>query len=133
MVSRCTPMRKAREEIIMMNRVLSLSAAVALLLFVGLAVAADKSDKPDDNTHSGLVASVADGKLTMTDKDGKNEHTHTVAKDAKITCNGKECKLDELKKGSIVVVTTGKEGDSTVAVKIEATLASAKDKEVKDK
>jgi hypothetical protein len=112
----------------MMNRVLSLSAAVALLVFVGLAVAADKSDKPDDNTHTGLVASVADGKLTMTDKDGKNEHTHAVAKDAKITCNGKECKLEDLKKGAVIVVTTGKEGDSTVAVKIQATLPSDKDK-----
>ena len=116
-----------------MNRVLSLSAAVALLVFVGMAVAAEKVEKADDNTHSGLVASVADGKLTMTDKDGKNEHTHAVAKDAKITCNGKECKLDELKKGSTVIVTTGKEDGTTVAVKIEATLASAKDKEVKDK
>jgi UDP-N-acetylmuramyl tripeptide synthase len=112
----------------MMNRVLSLSAAVALLLFVGMAVAADKSDKADDNTHSGLVASVADGKLTMTDQDGKNEHTHVVSKDAKITCNGKECKLEDLKKGSVIVVTTGKEGDSTVAVKIQATAPSDKDK-----
>jgi hypothetical protein len=117
----------------MMHRVLSLTAAVALVLFVGLAVAADKSDKPDDNTHSGLVASVADGKLTMTDKDGKNEHTHVVAKDAKITCNGKECKLEDLKKGAVIVVTTGKQGDATVAVKIEATIAQAKDKEGKDK
>jgi predicted outer membrane protein len=117
----------------MMHRVLSLTAAVALVLFVGLAVAADKTDKPDDNTHSGVVTSAGDGKLTMTDKDGKNEHTHHVAKDAKITCDGKECKLEDLKKGANITVTTGKQGDSTVAVKIEATTASSKDKEVKDK
>jgi hypothetical protein len=109
----------------MMNRFLPLSAAVALLLFAGLAVAADKSDKPADNTHAGVVVAVADGKLTMTDKDGKNEHSHTVAKDAKITCDGKECSLDDLKKGFAIVVTT-KEGDSTVAVKIDASAARDK-------
>jgi len=103
----------------MTQRVLSLTAVLALAVFAVAAVAADKVDKPADNTHTGVVVSIADGKLTMTDKDGKNEHSHTVAKDARITCDGKECKLDDLKKGAAVTVTT-KEGDPTVAVKVEA-------------
>jgi hypothetical protein len=55
----------------------------------------------------------------MTGKDGKTEHTHTVAPDAMITCDGKACKLDDLKAGFNVKVTT-KKGDKTVATKIEA-------------
>jgi hypothetical protein len=107
------------EESDMMQRVLSLSAALAVALFVGAAAA---NDKPADNTHTGLFVSVADGKLTMTDKDGKNQHSHTVAPDAKITCDGKDCKLEDLKKGFAITVTT-KEGDATVAVRIDATSA----------
>jgi flagellar hook assembly protein FlgD len=104
----------------MTQRVLTLTAALAVFVVAAAAVAADKVDKPADNTHSGVVVSVSDGKLTMADKDGKNEHAHSVAKDAKITCDGKECKLDDLKKGETVTVTT-KDGDPTVAVKIDAT------------
>ncbi len=95
----------------MTNRILALGAALAVAAFVGTAVAADKP--ADSNTHTGVVVSVADGKLTMTDKDGKNEHSHTVAKDAKITCDGKDCKLDDLKKGQTVTVTVEKQGDDT--------------------
>jgi hypothetical protein len=116
----------------MLNRILPLSlvAALALTLAVGVAAAARTSapaDKDADNTHSGIVVSVADGSLTMTDKDGKNQHKHTVAKDATITCDGKDCKLEDLKKGLSIVVTT-KEGDQTVAVKIEAKSADKNDK-----
>jgi hypothetical protein len=103
----------------MTHRILSLSAALAVALFIAAAVRADNA-KPADNTHTGVVVSIADGKLTMTDKDGKNEHSHTVAADAKITFDGKECKLEDLKKGFAITVTT-KEGDATVAVKIDAT------------
>jgi len=102
----------------MTQRLLSLSAALAVVVFVGAAAAADK-DKPADNTHTGILVSAADGKVTMTDKDGKNEHSHTLAKDAKILCDGKECKLEDLKKGFAITVTT-KEGDPTVAVQVDA-------------
>ena len=107
----------------MMHRVLSMTAALALVVFAGLAVAADKSDKADD-THSGVVVSAGDGKLTMTDKDGKNEHTYTVAKDAKITSNGKESKLENLKKGTTVVVVVVVTGDTKAISSIDATPAS---------
>ena len=67
----------------MLIRLFALLAVVALLSFVGApALAAD--DKAD--THEGKVVKVEAGKLTMTDKDGKNEHSHAVPNDATITC-----------------------------------------------
>jgi hypothetical protein len=99
----------------MQYRVLSLLVAVlALTLFVGIAAA------QEGNTHDGIVVMAVAGKLTMTDKDGKNEHTHEVARDAKISCDGKECRLEDLKKGFQVKVTTAKQGNKEVATKIEA-------------
>jgi competence protein ComGC len=112
-----------------------LLAVLALALFVVVpAVAADKADKAADkgDTHEGTVVKADAGKLTMTDKDGKNEHTHDVGKDAKITCDGKECKLEDLKKGDKVKVTTEKKGDKTSVVKIEASRGDKKE-EKKDK
>ncbi len=109
----------------MMNRILALGASLAVVAFVGTAAADDKP--ADNNTHTGVVVSVADGKLTMTDKEGK-EHTHAVAKDAKITCDEKECKLEDLKKGQTATVTVEKQGDETVVTKIEAKTATDKDK-----
>lgn len=85
---------------------LALVLAVALVLTPSLVVAADAE---------GTVVKIADGKLTIEDKD-KKEHTCEVAKDAKITCNGKECKLDDLKKGVKVKVTV----TDKKATKIEA-------------
>jgi len=64
-----------------------------------------------EKSHDGKVVSVtegkdkADGKLVMTDKDGKNEHTHAIASTVKITLNGKAAKLAELKKGDAITVT----------------------------
>jgi hypothetical protein len=87
--------------------------ALALALCVNAPVVAD--DK--DNTHEGTVVSVTADKLVMK-ADGK-EHEHTLAKDAKITCDGKECKLEELKPGMKVRVTT-KKGDNAIATKIQA-------------
>ena len=58
----------------------------------------------DETTAEGTVVKAADGKLTIQDKD-KKEHSCEVAKDAKITCDGKACKLDDLKKGVKVKVT----------------------------
>lgn len=74
-------------------------AALALTAWVGnVAVAAD--------THEGTVVSVSEGKLTMTDKDGK-EHSHDVGPAAAITIDGREGKLTDLKKGDKITVTMG--------------------------
>ena len=65
-----------------------------------------------------------DGRLTMTDKDGTNKHTHRVPATAMITFDGKECKLEDLKEVYFVKVTMGQ--DETTVRKIEA---STKEKE----
>jgi hypothetical protein len=53
----------------------------------------------------GSVA-VAEGKLVMTDKDGK-EHSHDVGPAAQVSIDGKEAKLTDLKKGDKITVTMG--------------------------
>ena len=101
----------------MRNRVLSLCMA-ALFLFAVAVVSAPAAFLAD--THEGLVVKSGGGKLTMTDKDGKNEHSHDVAFEAKITRDGKDCKLDELKKGDRVKVTIEKKEGKEQATRIEA-------------
>jgi hypothetical protein len=71
--------------------------------------------------HEGKVVSVAEGKLVMTDNDGKNEHTHMITPTAKILLGGKSAKLMELRKGDAVKVTVSPEG---VVTMIEATRAT---------
>jgi hypothetical protein len=88
------------------------TAALAVLTSVTLAT----KDDAASGTHTGIVVSAGVGKLTMTDQDGANEHVHDVAADAKISCDGKECKLEDLKKGCTVKVTM----KDKKAVKIEA-------------
>jgi hypothetical protein len=86
----------------MLSRALAMLAVLAFVLLVcqaGLAV--DKEAK----THEGKVVKAGAGKLTMTDKDGGNQHTHDVAPDATITCDGKACKLEDLKEGTFIKVT----------------------------
>ena len=93
----------------MLHRVLPLLAVLALFVLVSVpAVAAD-------DVVEGKVVKVADGKLTITDKD-KKEHTCTISKDAKITCDGKVCKVEDLKAGVTVKVTVEKKE----AIKIDA-------------
>ena len=60
-------------------------ALLGLFLVAGMSALAD--DKP--GTHEGTVVKVDKDKLTLTDKDGTNEHMHTVPKDAKVTRDGR--------------------------------------------
>jgi hypothetical protein len=99
----------------MLHRALSLLAVLALVCFVAGPSRAADAPAPVEGTF----VKVVDGKLTMTDKDSK-EHSCMVAKDAKITCNGKECKLDDLKKGVMLMVTVEGKGEKAMATKIEA-------------
>jgi hypothetical protein len=83
----------------MFHRVLPLLlATLALFLFVSQPVLAA------DTTHDGTVVKAGDGKLTMTDKDGK-EHSHNVGNDTKVTLDDKPAKLEDLKAGYQVTVT----------------------------
>jgi hypothetical protein len=103
----------------MMFRVLFLFlVALALACFLGQpAVADDKAEKGD--THEGTIVSVTATKLVMKRTGEETEHEHTLADNAKVSCDGKECKLEDLKPGQKIRVTT-KKGDDKVATKIEA-------------
>lgn len=65
-------------------------------------------------THEGKVVSASDGKLVMTDKDGKNEHTHQITAAAKVLVDGKSAKMSDLKKGDDIKVTVSAEGVVTM-------------------
>jgi hypothetical protein len=96
----------------MIQRSLSLGVlGLALGLLVATASAAEKV-KSDSTSHSGTVVSAAAGKLVMTGKDNK-EHSHDVLATAKIMINGQSGKLEDLKKGVTVTVTTDKDGKVT--------------------
>ena len=102
-----------------MRRVLPLFVLALLAYVVSPALAEDKDKATKaQNTHRGRVVSVEGNKLTMVGRN-KKEHTHTVASTAKITCDGKECKLSDLKKGTFILVTT-KEGDPKTVLSIRA-------------
>ena len=96
-----------------MFRMLSLVLALlALVCFVG---APALSEEKKAETAEGTVVKIDGNKLTIKDKDAK-EHTCELAADAKISCDGKECKAADLKAGTKVKVTiTDKK-----ATKIEA-------------
>lgn len=67
--------------------------------------------------HEGYVVRAENNLLTMTDKDGQNQHTHMVVPATEITLDGRKARLDELKSGSWVKVTTTP--DLREATKIE--------------
>ena len=69
-------------------------------------------------THDGKVVSVTGDKITTTCSEGK-QHCHTMAKDAKVTCDGQASKAADLKAGTHVQVTTHKD-DKTVATAVES-------------
>ncbi len=99
----------------MQYRVLGFAFAVlalALLVSASAVVAGEK------NTHQGKVVSVKGQTLTMEGKNGK-EHKHDVVANAKITCDGKDCKLGDLKTGQVILVTLD---DTDRATRIQAFL-----------
>jgi hypothetical protein len=102
----------------MLHRVLGfLGVALAVAVLLNGVTVATAGDK---NTHEGKVVSVKGDKLTMEAKNGK-EHTHDVALNAKITCDGKECKLVDLKTGTRILVTVD---DTNHATRIQAFLTT---------
>lgn len=72
-----------------------------------------------DLTQQGIVVRAGQGKLIMTDAVGRNEQTHVVAADARVTCDARPCKVDELQKGYTVKVVTERRGDIQVATRID--------------
>ena len=107
----------------MLYRTLSLGLAVALLV---ASAALARPDTKEGTTHSGkFVSAKGETQFTMTDKDGKSEHTHTLARNATITCDGKACKLGDLKEGTMIRVTVEERDGKKIATKVEATTRGA--------
>jgi Cu/Ag efflux protein CusF len=100
----------------MVRRSFMLMAAVAAFAFWATPAFAEDV-KP--GTHEGKVVKAEKGKLVMTDKDNK-EHTHAIGADVKITVDGKEAKLEDLKAGAKIKVTAEKKEDKVVVTKIES-------------
>ena len=80
--------------------------------------AANNQQNPPAHQHDGKVVSLAGDKLTTTCSEGK-QHCHTMAKDAKVTCDGKPGKAADLKAGTHVRVTTHKD-DKHLATAIDS-------------
>lgn len=71
------------------------------------------------NTHDGAVVSISGDKLVMTNLGSSEQHTHTLAMQAPVTCDGNACKMSDLKSGMKVRVSTKKD-DMHVATAIQA-------------
>lgn len=106
-------------------------ALLALVLFMGTAALADETHQDKGitagagETHQGKVIAAGAGKLTMEDMRGNMQYTHEVAPNAEIMCEGKKCGLSDVKMGDMVQVTIDKQGDKTVATKIEVKKANS--------
>jgi hypothetical protein len=96
-----------------MYRNLSLLLAIVAWLVPALALA------QADMTYEGMVVSAGEGKIGILTKTGENR-AFAVAKDAKITIDGKPATLDKVNNGHTAKITTKKTGDLEMAVVIEA-------------
>jgi len=102
----------------MIYRTLPLAALALALVLSASALAAKEAKEAQVITHDGKVVSIDGDKFVMSNKAGK-EHKHTLADGAKVTCDGKVCKLEDLKAGMKIRVSTTKD-DKTTATAIEA-------------
>jgi hypothetical protein len=87
---------------------------MALVALAGLPLRA-----ADDKVHEAHIVKVnaAESKITLHFKGADKPHTHDVAKDAKITLDGKKAKLEDLKEDFSAKVTMD---DKHVITKIDA-------------
>jgi hypothetical protein len=111
---------------LMSYRMLPLVLAVlALAVFVAAPVLADDTKA---NTHTGTLVSATGNQIVMKAGTGTEakEHKHAVAANARIMCDGKECKLADLKPGQKIRVTVQKD---TTTGKDQVTKLEALDKQ----
>lgn len=73
------------------------------------------------SSHQGKVVAAGNGKLTMTDMTGGNQHTHDVSADAKVTCEGQPCSLSSLQAGDVITVTLDEKDGKMVVTEIQKT------------
>jgi len=102
--------------------VVTMSVAV---LALGLCVSSvqAKTKRAEHLSHHGTFVSASAGKLVMLGRNGK-EHNHIVAKDVKVTIDGKPGTLAALKKGTHVSVTTDANGNVTAVTTLAAVAAT---------
>lgn len=81
--------------------------------------ALDRDPAFASSSHDGQVVSITRDKLVMTNTNGSEEHTHTLKAELRVTCDGSDCKVADLKPGMRVRVTT-KIGEPYAATRIEA-------------
>ena len=91
---------------------------LALLTLAVFASRGSAVDEPEPDV--GVIVSAEEGKLVMTDPDGQNEHTHVLGENVKITLDGEEAKLTDLKRGYPVRVLTTQASDGTMSIRVEA-------------
>ncbi|HMP78145.1 MAG TPA: hypothetical protein PKD54_01715 [Pirellulaceae bacterium] len=65
------------------------------------------------NMFEGILVSMSGNKLVMSNAEGR-EYSHTLANDAKLTCDGKTCKANDLPTGGRIRVTTEEDDRHTV-------------------
>lgn len=70
--------------------------------------AIDKHTAFASHEHEGKVVTIKGNQLEMTDENGKNPHTCTLMDAVEVTCDGKVCKVADLKAGMRIRVTTEK-------------------------
>jgi hypothetical protein len=94
-----------------MFRTLALVLGV-LALFCLFAAPATAVVEEKGDTHEGTFVKGDAKSFTMKGKDDK-EHSHDLAADAKVTCDGKDCKITDLKAGNKLKVTLGADKKAT--------------------
>jgi ABC-type Fe3+-hydroxamate transport system substrate-binding protein len=80
------------------------------------------------DSHQGKVVEAGNGKLTMTDAAGGNQHSHEIPPEVTITCAGRPCTLADLKPGAAVTVITEAKAGTPQVTKIEAQEGSSTEK-----
>lgn len=76
----------------------------------------DEAEDHDNDTHEGKFVRLAEGKI-VTKFEGI-EHSHRMAADAKVTRDGKPYKIEDIKRGNQLRITTRKD-NKALAIEIE--------------
>ena len=93
-----------------------LFAPLALAMFVGVLAAAEFKAKME-RTYDGKLVSVTSDTLVMIGKDG-NERSHTLARNVRVTVDGRDCPPANLKAGTSIRVTI-RNADPPLVIRIE--------------
>ncbi len=91
-------------------------AAIAVGMF--LVATVHTVSAADQMTHEGTVVSAGNGKLEMKTDDGQ-DHTHMIDSSVQIMVHGKSGKLEDLKQGMQIRVTTGADGKVTAVSTVD--------------